>query len=278
MAKKTTTKTKTLNWPRLSEARVIQENQKLLVQARDRVRKYNKKYGTDYKINLPNGAKLTDRDLHTVLEQITTKNIKKIEADKTKPLSDINIKQHYSVNGVELTREQYLEMRDLQKKANALRGKTFDGKDYYKPYFTNIKGYQKYVARLRKVSTKAGYLQSIARGLQTFKASLLDHLEDIRNITTDADKLKEVVQIILWVESMCNTYTRLDRLYKFFKNAGYTGEQMARMFFDSDTDRNKWELGEDEEILALLKKFKKQTGWTRQGRLTKLERTIPVDL
>lgn len=281
MAKKTKgTKTKTLNWKRLSEARVVEENQKLLLQARDRVRKYNKKYGTNYKVNLPAGTKLTDRELHGILEQITTKNIKKIEAEKA-PSSTLNIIPAYSINGVLLTRDEYKEMQSLQKKANRLRGKNFDGGDYYKPYFNSYAGYVRYMDRLKKVSTQAGYLAGIARGLQTFKASVLDHLDDLDAITTDPTKSAELKELYLYIHNVLNTYSRLDKLYKWFKQNGYTGEQMARLFFDSDPSRNQWELGEDEEIIELLKEFRANHKWTKglaENRLSDLERTMPVDM
>ena len=281
MAKKIKgTTTKALDWSRLGEARVVQENQKLLIQARDRVRKYNKKYGTNYKVNLPSGAKLTDPTLHNILEQITTKNIKKIEADKT-PSSALNIIPAYSINGVVLSREEYKQMQALQRKANRLRGKNFDGRDYYKPYFNTYAGYQRYMARLEKVSTMEGYLSGIARGLQTFKASILDHLDDLRTITTNTDKLKELNEVYDYVHDVLNTYSRLDKLYKWFKANNYTGEQIARLFFDSEPSRNQWELGEDEDIIRLIKEFKKQHKWTKglaENRLGDLEKTLPIDM
>ena len=279
------TKTKTLNWERLSDLRVQQENQKLLIQARDRVRKYNKKYGTDYKVKLPQGKTLHDRDLYKTLQQITTKNIKKIDSDKV-VLS--GVAQAYTVNGVMLTRTEYKQMQELQRKANRLRGKSFDGTDYYKPYFTTYKGYKTYMARLERVNTKEGYLKSIARGLQTFKASLLDHLDDVKNATGASDKRAEIQTLIDWVDTYVNTYTRLDALYKYLKNAGYTGEQMARMFFDSDPSRNAWELGEDTQIIKLLKEFKgdytdsegvyHKARWKRPGTLGELEKSLPIDI
>lgn len=281
MAKKTKgTKTKTLDWSRMGENRISIENQKLLVQARDRVRKYNKKYGTNYKVNLPQGSSLKDPNLHVILEQITTKNIKKIEAEKV-PTSTLNIIPAYSINGVLLTRDEYKEMQSLQKKANRLRGKNFDGGDYYKPYFNSYAGYKRYMDRLKKVSTQAGYLTGIARGLQVFKASVLDHLDDLDAITTDTAKSAELKDLYLYVHNVLNTYSRLDKLYKWFKQNGYTGEKMARLFFDSDPVRNQWELGEDEEIIKLLKEFRAKYKWTKglaENRLSDLERTMPVDM
>ena len=281
MAKKTKgTKTKTLNWKRLSEARVVEENQKLLVQARDRVRKYNKKYGTNYKVNLPAGTKLTDRELHGILEQITTKNIKKIEAEKA-PTSTLNIIPAYSINGVLLTRDEYKEMQSLQKKANRLRGKNFDGGDYYKPYFNSYAGYKRYIETLEKRSTMEGYLTGIARGLQVFKANVIDHLNDLMTITTNADKHAEIKDVYDYVDKVLNTYSRVDKLYKFLKSKGYTGEQMARLFFDSDPNRNQWQYGEDEEIIKYIQEFRDKQKWTKglaENRLSELDKTMPVDM
>lgn len=281
MAKKTKgIKTKVVNWARLSEARVVEENQRLLTQARDRVRKYNKKYGTNYKVNLPNGSKLTDRDLHTLLEQITTKNIKKIEADRT-PSSALNIIPAYSINGVLLTREEYQNMKKLQAKANRLRGKNFDGGDYYKPYFNSYAGYKRYIETLEKRSTMEGYLTGIARGLQVFKANVIDHLNDLMTITTDADKHAEIKDVYDYVDKVLNTYSRVDKLYKFLKSKGYTGEQMARLFFDSDPNRNQWQYGEDEEIIKYIQEFRGKQKWTKglaENRLSDLDKTMPVDM
>lgn len=240
-------KTKVKNWYRLKEQRLQEENQKLLVKAKDRLRKYNQRYGTNYKISVD--VNLKDPDLHTTLEKITTKNIKVKSKEIENLIKEV---QGVEVNGINLTKEEYKTMRELERKANRLRGPRDDGSKYYKPYFASKEGYKRYIKELESRSTMKGYLEGIKRGLQTFKENIIDHLNDLIDAETDIDRYNELIELKNWVENNVNTYSRLDRLYKLFMKYGYTAEQMARIFFDSYKPNRKFLHGEDVTFINIL--------------------------
>lgn len=263
-----TTKNKTIPWHRLYGESLKHENQRVLRQTRDRIRKYNEKYGTNYV--LPSkGIDLYDPNLHIKLEAITTKSIK---AGVTDVLG-----KRYTVNAVELSKDEWQEMRNLERKANRLKGPRQDGSPYYKPYFESKAGYNRYIKTLRERSTMQGYLEGIKHGLQVFKTNLIYHVEDLMSRTTLSEEDKEDLnQIYEFCNTSLNTYSRLDKLYKFVKSKGYTGDMMAKIFFDSNLPTMLE--GEDVKFIQIMKEAMKHFGWAGPGRLTQLEKAYPIDI
>lgn len=266
---------KIINYEKLSLDRLIVENKKLIIKKKDILRKFNQRYGTSYKLDTAT-LDLKDPTLYKKLANISTKELKgKGDIDVAEGTSGVVIPK-YSVHGVVLSADEYREMKELEAKANKLRGKRFDGGKYYTSYFTSYKGYQRYMEVLRKVSTREGYLEGIKTGLLTFKLNVISHLWDIVNTTTDADEQKEREDLLNWVDTYWDTYSRLDKAYKFVKASGYTAEQMARIFFDSDPKRSNLMYGEDTQLIEVLKKMQAKYGWKTEGRITKLELNYPM--
>ncbi len=266
---------KVINYEKLSLDRLIVENKKLIIKKKDILRKFNQRYGTSYKLDTTT-LDLKDPTLYKKLANISTKQLKgKGDIDVAEGTSGVVIPK-YSVHGVVLSADEYREMKELEAKANKLRGRRFDGGKYYTSYFTSYKGYQRYMEVLRKVSTREGYLEGIKTGLLTFKQNVISHLWDIVNTTTDADEYKEREDLLNWVDTYWDTYSRLDKAYKFVKASGYTAEQMARIFFDSDPKRSNLMYGEDTQLIEVLKKMQAKYGWKTEGRITKLELNYPM--
>lgn len=258
----------------VKQANLIKENQALFIKAKDRLRKYNKRYGTTYKIN-EKSIDLTDPGLGEKLALITTANIKKGVMDK------MPVIERYEINGIRLSKEEYQEMMQLQKKANRIRGKREDGSDYYTPFFQTKQGYYRYIEVLKGMQTRQQYLSHMVWQLQTFKQNLLNHLDDLLSLAKDENDAQEINELYDWCSGVLNTYSRLDKLYKYLLKNGYTGEQMSRLFFDSDPDRRKFAHGEDVTFLTLLKNFKKSSGWTaplNKNRLSQLEKDNPLTI
>lgn len=264
---------KVINYEKLKLENLIIENKKLIIKKKDILRKFNQRYGTAYVLDTST-LDLKDPTLYKKLAKISTKELKGAGAVELK--EEQVIKPKYSVHGVELTADEYREMKELEAKANKLRGRRFDGDKYYTGYFTSYKGYQRYMDILRSVSTREGYLEGIKTGLITFKTNVESHMEDIIATTTDADELKERQELLDWVNTYWDTYSRLDKAYKFVKASGYTAEHMARIFFDSDPKRNKLLYGEDIQLIKVLKKMRAKYGWKTEGRITKLELSYPM--
>lgn len=253
-----------------AEAKLTLENKALIIKKKDILRKYNEKYGTSYKLDVST-LNLKDVDLHKKLEGITTKNLKGKNTEQVYSDTAKIVAPKYSINGVVLSADAYKEMKELEAKANKLRGYK-----HYKGYFTTARGYSEYIKVLRKVSTQEGYLEGIKNGLLTFLANTQDHLAQLIDIEHDADKIAEYKELADWIDSYWDTYARLDKAYKFFKSKGYTAEQMARLFFDSDDKRRQFNAGEDITFITILKEIRKRYGWKSAGRITNLELKYPM--
>ena len=282
------------------EKQVVEENRRLLIQARDRIRKYNTRFGTDYKINEA-GFNLKDPELYKKLSVFTTKNIK---AGKVKVGEDLI--PWRMVNGIELTKEEYRRMQALENKANRIRNdalrdivkreynkglinqeeyrqalKNINANKYYNNrYFASHRGYERYIKVLEENATREGYMQNIFHGLQTFKQNVLNHLDDLITIETDADKIAEYKKLFDEFNNNYNTYSRLEKAYNYFK-AKYTPEQMARLFFDSDPTRNKFLFGEDIPFINTLKNMLglfNYKGPATRSQMTQLDIDNPVDV
>lgn len=282
------------------EKQVVEENRRLLIQARDRVRKYNTRFGTDYKIN-ETGFNLKDPDLYKKLNIYTTKNIKSGAVKIGEDLIPWRM-----VNGIELTKEEYKQMQALENKANRIRTnalrdivkqeykkglisqeeyrqalKNINANKYYNNrYFASHRGYERYMKVLEENSTREGYMKNIYHGLQTFKQNVLNHLDDLILIETDADKKAEYNALYDEFNKNYNTYSRLEKAYNYFK-AKYTPEQMARLFFDSDPTRNKFLFGEDIPFINTLKSMLglfNYKGPATRSQMTQLDIDNPVDV